>query len=517
MTLDLDKQIGKQEFPAKLKGHLIGGQWGFSSEKNDIESRCPSTGRLLAVSCATKLDIKNAINCAHEHFVSNVNLELENRIERIKDFSDIFKKNISTLTKAAILEQGKPLWEVNHDLKAAEKYLDWVANNGEYIKEHLLGPARLVHFKGEFEQKPTGPVAAYLPFSTTIQSFIFFYVASSLSNCPMIMFSSKHNLLQASILADMAHHSNLLNNKTIGSFQMILAGFDDFRMALGDRRIAAVLYTGSRDHCDEIRDDSSSFPERRLILQSGGKNTTIIDKNTDLKMAVNSVFMGAFRSSGQLCSSTNRVAIHESLFNEFRTLVSKAIREMHIGPTHTTDHNPFMGPLFSAKAVERFLRYQTMAAREAEDTISWGKAFEPKDPSAINGNFVRPGIHLMPKIVESSYQKSVIVCPDIAVYKFTDIESAIVDIANQTDAPFAVSFFGEREVLNRHLALFEAPNILYNLPTTEVEACLPLAGKYASGFHRFHGPSIVHYLLNPVSVQSEEDVKDIIDHWPKLV
>ena len=85
------------------------------------------------------------------------------------------------------------------------------------------------------------------------------------------MFSSKHNLLQASILADMAHHSNLLNNKTIGSFQMILAGFDDFRMALGDRRIAAVLYTGSRDHCDEIRDDSSSFPERRLILQSGGK------------------------------------------------------------------------------------------------------------------------------------------------------------------------------------------------------------------------------------------------------
>ena len=106
MTLDLDKQIGNQEFPAKLKGHLIGGQWGFSSEKNDTESRCPSTGRLLAVSCAMKLDIKNAINCAHEHFVSNVNLELENRIERIKDFQISSKKIYPRSPKLPYLNKG---------------------------------------------------------------------------------------------------------------------------------------------------------------------------------------------------------------------------------------------------------------------------------------------------------------------------------------------------------------------------------------------------------------------------
>ena len=44
----------------------------------------------------------------------------------------------------------------------------------------------------------------------------------------------------------------------------------------------------------------------------------IIDESADMKLAVNSLMQGAFRSAGQLCSSTNRVVCHESRYDEFK-------------------------------------------------------------------------------------------------------------------------------------------------------------------------------------------------------
>ena len=81
-----------------------------------------------------------------------------------------------------------------------------------------------------------------------------------------------------------------------------------------------------------------------------------------------------------------------------------------------------------------------MAAREAEESISWGKAYRPDDESASRGNFVTPGIHVISRIEDTSYQKSVILCPDIAVYKFDNLASGIKEIVNHTHASFAVSF-----------------------------------------------------------------------------
>lgn len=514
MIKDIITRFEAEQFPVELPGHYIAGEWGFSAETlNTFESICPSTGVCLATSKTSKSDVKNAINCAYEYHLGHLDVPFEKRIERIASFTKIFKAHEKEITRIAIREQGKPLWEVSHEFKATLDYLEWVSQSENFIKDQLLGPARLGHLTGSFKQKPAGVIAAYLPFSTTLTTFGFYYVASVLANCPVVMFSSQHNLLQSTLFAAIENQSSA----EAGAFQMVLAGFSDFKMALGDRRINAVLYTGSRDHCDEIREDSSSFPERRLILQSGGKNTLIISETADMNLAVNSLMQGAFRSSGQLCSSTNRAVVHESRYAEFKKTVNEALKKMTIGPTHTTDYNPFMGPLFSEKAVQRFLRYQTMAAREAEESISWGKAFTPPEKEALKGFYVKPGIHLMKSMDDTSYQKSVIVCPDVAVYKYQNIEAAIKEIVNHTHASFAVSYFGDKSELDQYAHMMEASNILHNLPTTEVEACLPLAGRYASGFHRFHGPSIAHYLLHPTAYQEREELEDKISKWPQLI
>lgn len=528
MLTKLNSHTFENDTPFELTSHYVGNEWVKTADAaaKSFESLCPSTGKVIAVASAGKKDVIAATEAAHDYHRLARSVPFEKRIASIRYFTKIFKEYSSTLETLATAEQGKPMWEVRHEINACTDYLEWVSENGDFIREQLLGPARLGHIKSEFLQKPAGPTAAYLPFSTVISSFCFYYVAGKLSGCPLIMFSSKHNLLQAALLTSFVEESQSLSpdgdppSQSIfgpGHFQMLFGGFSEMKLALTDRKIAAVLYTGSRDHCDEIREDSRSFPERRLILQSGGKNTAVVHSSANMHLAVNAICLGAFRSSGQLCSSTNRVMVHRTRLDEFSTLMKAALKKMTIGPTHAPGQNPFMGALYSEKAVERFLRYQTMAAREAEATIAWGKAYTPDDDAAKGGYFVTPGIHLLKEPDDTSYQKSVIFCPDIAVYSYDQLDDGIDQIANATKASFSLSFFGDEAILKGRLERFHAPNILHNLPTTEAQACLPLAGRYASGFHRFHGPSLAHYLLHPTAYQKTTEIEPFISDWPRLL
>jgi acyl-CoA reductase-like NAD-dependent aldehyde dehydrogenase len=113
----------------------------------------------------------------------------------------------------------------------------------------------------------------------------------------------------------------------------------------------------------------------------------------------------------------------------------------------------------------------------------------------------------------SAYQSNVLFCPDIAIYKYDTLDSAI-ECINGTDATMAVSFIGDPEVLEARRDHFHAPNLLSNLPTVEVDATLPLAGRLHSGGHRFHGPGIALYLCYPQVVQVDAEAQKAVATWP---
>jgi acyl-CoA reductase-like NAD-dependent aldehyde dehydrogenase len=134
-----------------------------------------------------------------------------------------------------------------------------------------------------------------------------------------------------------------------------------------------------------------------------------------------------------------------------------------------------------------------MANRESEKTLLWGRSME----SMPHGNFVTPGIHHLTRFDNNSaYQGNVLFCPDVAVYDYDVLDTAIEQI-NTTDAAFAVSFIGDADALEERRHAFLAPNLLVNIPTVETEATLPLAGRLLSGHHRYHGPGVALYLCYP--------------------
>jgi acyl-CoA reductase-like NAD-dependent aldehyde dehydrogenase len=367
-----------------------------------------------------------------------------------------------------------------------------------------LGP----HQGGQVEMLPIGVTAAYLPFSTPVTSFAFYFVGSVLAGCPLILTSSTHAALHALHFALLAREADL----PASLLNVVFGNFNSFKQLITDRRVAAILYTGSREHCDAIRTESKLHVGRQVVLQSGGKNAVVVDASADLAQATKCVVYGALKSAGQRCTSTSRVFVHRTRGAEFREALVEAFKRVKVGRTDVEGEpgrEPFMGPLYSAKAVEKYLRFQTMANRESEKTLLWGKAYEAEP----RGFFVTPSLHFLSRFDNNNaYQGNVLFSPDVAIYDYDDLDTAIEQL-NTTDAAFAVAFVGDPATIAGKRHLFLAPNLLVNTPTVETEATLPLAGRLASGHHRFHGPGIALYLCYPQVLSSDPDAERLIREW----
>ena len=69
----------------------------------------------------------------------------------------------------------------------------------------------------------------------------------------------------------------------------------------------------------------------KSILELGGNNAIIIDETADLDLALPAVVFGAVGTAGQRCTSTRRVIIHESIFDEFKDSLINAYKQIVIG------------------------------------------------------------------------------------------------------------------------------------------------------------------------------------------
>jgi acyl-CoA reductase-like NAD-dependent aldehyde dehydrogenase len=493
-------------------GHWIDGNWQPGRRTGTLKaSYNPNTGERLIEVCLERDVCAIAVEHALSAKANLGALGLDRRMDSLRRLRLTLTDYRHEWERILGLEAGKPLWEARRDIESALKYLDWVSEHGHTIMDSLMSPARLGTHNGHVEMLPIGVTAAYLPFSTPLTSFVFYISASLLAGCPLILSTSSHALVSGLFLALIAEKAELPH----GALSVIFGNFQGFRQLVADKRVAAVLFTGSREHCDAIRAESRPHVGRQVVLQSGGKNAVIVDASADLDLAIKCVVYGALTTAGQRCTSTSRVFVHKSRSEEFRSALVEAFRQVPIGrtdiyPQKGEQSGPFIGPLYSEKAVEKFLRFQTMAGRESEKILLWGKALESEN----RGYFVTPSLHYLTRFDNSTaYQGNVLFSPDVAIYDFDKFETAALEI-NTTDAAFAVSFVGDPEIIAKERHLLLAPNILVNVPTVEIEATLPLAGRLQSGHHRFHGPGIALYLCYPQVLSQSAETTALMRSWP---
>tara|TARA_B100000315_G_C14516091_1_gene559232 strand:+ start:40 stop:831 length:792 start_codon:yes stop_codon:yes gene_type:complete len=122
----------------------------------------------------------------------------------------------------------------------------------------------------------------------------------------------------------------------------------------------------------------------KTILELGGNNCIIVDETADMDMVIPAVVFGAVGTAGQRCTSTRRVIVHESLYDDLKHRLVHAYNQVNIG--NPLDDGVLMGPLVNENAVKEYENAIEQAIASGGEILFGAETIGGK------GSFVKPTI-----------------------------------------------------------------------------------------------------------------------------
>jgi aldehyde dehydrogenase (NAD+) len=228
------------------------------------------------------------------------------------------------------------------------------------------------------------------------------------------------------IIAEVLDKNNL--HKGISTIVIGDANIGKFMSA--DKRIPLVSATGSTRMGKSV----GEVVGKRLgksLLELGGNNAVILTPNADLKMVIPALVFGAVGTTGQRCTSTRRLIIHEDIYQNVKTAMVNAYNQLRIGdPLDESNH---VGPLIDQDAVKMYLEAIQAAKLEGGNIVVEG--------GQLSGVGYESNCYVKPVIIEAENSFKIVqhetFAPILYLIKYSgDVNQAI---AIQNDVPQGLS------------------------------------------------------------------------------
>ena len=189
-------------------------------------------------------------------------------------------------------------------------------------------------------------------------------------------------------------------------------------MMTQDDRIPLVSATGST-RMGRIVGSTVAKRFGKSLLELGGNNAIIITPEADLDITIIGALFGAVGTCGQRCTSTRRLIIHNSVYNEVKTKLASAYTQLKIG--NPLDEKNHVGPLIDKMAVKMYLSAIEKAKSEGGNILVEGGVLE--------GSGYESGCYVKPVIIEAQNHYEIVqketFAPILYIMKYTDLEEAI--------------------------------------------------------------------------------------------
>ena len=195
----------------------------------------------------------------------------------------------------------------------------------------------------------------------------------------------------------------------------------DFRvgeMITNDDRIPLVSATGST-RMGRVVGATVAKRFGKSLLELGGNNAIIITPDADLEITIVGALFGAVGTCGQRCTSTRRLIIHESVYEEVKQKLAGAYTQLSIG--NPLDEKNHVGPLIDKDAVNMYLSAIEKAKKEGGNVLVEG--------GVLSGPGYESGCYVKPVIIEAKNNFDIVqeetFAPILYIMKYSDFEEAI--------------------------------------------------------------------------------------------
>lgn len=265
---------------------------------------------------------------------------------------------------------------------------------------------------------------------------------------------------------------NFLTNDPADSDQFI-------ESIIANPAVRRVNFTGSTA-VGRIIGEKAGRHLKPVLLELGGKAPLVVLDDADLTGAVNAAVFGTYMYQGQICMSTERFVVDDSVADEFVSAFAERAAQLPEGDP-TQDPSCVIGPMYKRESGDRINALLEDAVAKGAQIVTGGKAEGARMPATIVDN-VTPEMDIYDQETFG---------PVTTIVRVSGVEEA-VRVANDTEYGLAAAVFGRDSTRALNVAMrVQAGHVHVNGSTVQNEAQAPYGGTKASGYGRFDGRAVI--------------------------
>lgn len=383
----------------------------------------PTDGQLIGYSgMATAAEYDRVAGIADEAFRTWRDWPAPKRGEVVRQIGEAFRTHKADLGLLVSYEMGKIYQEGLGEVQEIIDICDFAAGLSRQLYGLTLPSERPNHRIME-RWHPLGVVGVISAFNFPVAVWSWNAMLAAICGDTVIWKPSEKTPLVAIACMKIIAPVLRANNVPEGVFSLVVGGPEVGQAMSADHRVALVSATGST-RMGKAVGEAVAKRMGKSLLELGGNNAIIISDKADLHMAMTATIFGAVGTAGQRCTTTRRLIIHESIYNDVKQRLLNVYQQLPTKIGNPLLDGTLIGPLIDADAVR--LMHSTLSDVKSSSSarILFGDGVE------LPAKLASLGTYVVPHLVEVDDPKAAFVqretfAPILYLLKYSTLDEAI--------------------------------------------------------------------------------------------
>ncbi len=400
-----------------------------ASSKQYIDSYSPVDGQLIgSVSVTSSQEYERVIKQAQKAFKVWREMPAPKRGEIVRQYGEELRKHKDALGRLVSYEMGKSLQEGFGEVQEMIDICDFAVGLSRQLYGLTMHSERPSHRMYE-QWHPLGIVGIISAFNFPVAVWSWNSMIALVCGDVCVWKPSEKTPLCGVACQNILQKVLKANKVPEGVSCLINGDASVGELMTKDTRVPLVSATGST-RMGKIVGAQVAGRMGRSLLELGGNNAIIVTPSADLQLVFTGAVFGAVGTAGQRCTTTRRLIIHESLYDEVKKKMAKAYRQLKIGnPLNAKNH---VGPLIDTDAVEMYSGALKQVKEQGGKLLVAG--------GVLKGKGYESGCYVKPAIAEVTNDMAIVqhetFAPILYLMKYKTLDEAI---AMQNDVPQGLS------------------------------------------------------------------------------
>ena len=467
----------------------IDGQWVEGSSDKSIDNTNPFTDEtLFSIRSADESDLDKAYAVAKEAQTEWATMLPQNRRALIEKFAEVTLQHKDDIIDWLVKESGSTRIKAEGEFLASMAIIKEAATF-PFRMDGLIKPSIVPNKENRVYRKPLGVIGVIspwnFPFHLAVRSIV---SALATGNTVVVKPATATPVTGGLLFASLFEEAGLPK----GVLNIVVGRGSEIGDAIVEHPVPKLIsFTGSTEVGKGIAEKAGRLL-KKTALELGGNNVFVVLDDADIDRAVESAVYSKFYHQGQICMSTNRILVAESIHDEFLKKFVDRVRALKFGNPNESDTQ--VGPLIDHDQVDRIVD-------QIKQTVDAGATLQ------VGGN--ADGNVLEPTVVsgvtnDMPLAKNEIFGPVAVILSFKDDAEAL-KLSNELPYGLSGAVHGSIYRATEFARQVETGMIHVNDQSVNDEPHLPFGGEKDSGLGRFNGEWVLEEFttLQWVSVMHE--------------